>query len=468
MDNTTQTKYFHRFLARIIIEAVTPLAVGSGEKDIITDALVATDVNGLPYIPATAIAGVLRSMLEAEDIDKTFGFQAADKGSGSEIIFSEAKIINHKGDVIDGLKPDAIYSDELLRHYQELPIRQHVRMTDKGVAAKRGKFDEQVVYTGTRFCFEVEMVSEGENLNTLLSVLRQLYNKNFRIGGGTRCGFGEIKVIDIKIMDLNLSEKSDLEIYLQKTSALNTGFWSSHPDRLVELENSGTQNDDFLTFTVNITPDAFFLFGSGFGDNEADMTPVKAKAVEWSDKDGKTEGKLKENMILIPATSVKGALAHRVAFHYNRQQGVFADDLNGEETANIAGHNPVVMALFGSEGKNDKDFTRGNVIISDIIQDRRLKDKVFNHVAIDKFTGGGREGALFSEKATYGAGNAFTLRISIDKKRLEESFPELAEPAVASLQLALDDLCNGLLPLGGGVNRGHGIFSGSYIKHDKQ
>ncbi|MBR3713032.1 MAG: CRISPR-associated protein, partial [Bacteroidales bacterium] len=43
--------YTHRFLARMIIEAKTPLAVGSGDKDITTDALVATDVNGLPYIP---------------------------------------------------------------------------------------------------------------------------------------------------------------------------------------------------------------------------------------------------------------------------------------------------------------------------------------------------------------------------------------------------------------------------------
>ena len=58
------TKYTHRFLARLVIEAKTPLAIGSGEKDIISDALVATDVNGLPYIPGTAIAGVVRSLLK--------------------------------------------------------------------------------------------------------------------------------------------------------------------------------------------------------------------------------------------------------------------------------------------------------------------------------------------------------------------------------------------------------------------
>ena len=66
-----KTNYIHRFLARFVIEAKTPLAVGSGEKDITTDALVATDVNGLPYIPGTAIAGVVRSMI-GEESAKTF------------------------------------------------------------------------------------------------------------------------------------------------------------------------------------------------------------------------------------------------------------------------------------------------------------------------------------------------------------------------------------------------------------
>ena len=152
------TKYTHRFLARFVIEAKTPLAVGSGEKDIITDALVATDVNGLPYIPGTAIAGVVRSMLKQKGVntDDFFGFQNGDKGEGSQIIFTEAKILNSKGDVMDGMKLDAC-SDSLLEHYKALPIRQHARINEKGVTVKTGKFDEQVVFAGTRFCFELEI-----------------------------------------------------------------------------------------------------------------------------------------------------------------------------------------------------------------------------------------------------------------------------------------------------------------------
>jgi hypothetical protein len=32
--------------------------------------------------------------------------------------------------------------------------------------------------------------------------------------------------------------------------------------------------------------------------------------------------------------------------------------------------------------------------------------------------------------------------------------------------MSLDDICKGILPLGGGVNRGHGIFSGTIKKEE--
>ncbi|MDE7190789.1 MAG: hypothetical protein K2N96_11695, partial [Muribaculaceae bacterium] len=114
-DTVQQKQYTHRLLARIVIEAATPLAVGSGEKDILSDSLVATDANGLPYIPGTAVAGVLRSMTSP---DRMFGYHDNEGGRGSEIIFTSAKILNHEGHPIDGLNTSAIKKDPLLKHYQ--------------------------------------------------------------------------------------------------------------------------------------------------------------------------------------------------------------------------------------------------------------------------------------------------------------------------------------------------------------
>ena len=451
------SEYTHRFLARFVIEAKNPLAVGSGEKDILTDALVATDVNGLPYIPGTAIAGVVRHMLEHEGYktDGFFGFQKGNDGCGSEIIFTEGRILNSKGEVIDGLNLEAT-DDELLKFYTELPIRQHVRINEKGVADKdsAGKFDEQVCFAGTRFCFEMEMVAKDADESSFDKALEQIQNKTFRIGGGTRCGFGEIEVVDIQTRNLDLTEEDQRNVYLGKSSALNSDFWSktyTQPDN-----DENTQG--WTKYELHLHPEDFFLFGSGFGDDEVDMTPVKEKKVIW--KDGK--GEMSDELVLIPATSVKGALAHRVAFYWNKKHDYYA----GDERAKVGKDNPAVQALFGSEGEKDekdnnkmKNQLRGNLLFSDVIEDKKFEDKILNHVAIDRFTGGAIDGALFSEKTTYGKGYEFTLTILAKEDAMKD------DKVRESLEAAMEDLCKGLLPLGGGVNRGNGVFTGSLTKN---
>ncbi len=481
--------YTHRFLARFVIEAETPLAVGSGDKDVLTDALVATDVNGLPYIPGTAIAGVVRHMLEdvpnqetdeygRSFIERLFGYQETKKqkearektqkaknekvedlSKGSEIIFTEAKILNSKGEVVDGMNLNA-KEDSLLSHYDELPIRQHVRINDKGVTDKAGKFDEQVCFAGTRFCFELEMVAKCETVDNFDKILKQVQSQTFRIGGGTRSGFGKIKVVDLQTKTLDLTKQDQLKAYLDKSSALDSDFWSKE----YQKPEGKSNYDGWVKYELHLKPEDFFLFGSGYGDDEADMTPVKAKKVDWSTG----VGVMQEKLVLIPATSVKGALAHRVAFHYNRFNHIYAENFTTEkERENVVGkNNEAVKTLFGSEGEKDADNKminqqRGNLLFSDVIEDKLLEDKILNHVAIDRFTGGAIDGALFQEKTTYitDDNKSFTLTILANEKGLK------GEKVQVSLETAMIDICKGLLPLGGGVNRGNGVFRGCLTKN---
>lgn len=454
--------YTHRFLARFVIEAETPLAVGCGEKDILTDALVATDVNGLPYIPGTAIAGVVRHMIEEVkpadfNINQIFGFQDKKDGCGSEIIFTEAKILNSKGEVVDGMNLKA-KEDSLLKQYDELPIRQHARINDKGVTDKAGKFDEQVCFAGTRFCFELEMVAKGETIDNFNKILKQVQSQTFRIGGGSRSGFGKIKVVDLQTRRLDLENDKDLQSYLGKSSNL-AEIWDGWEKQIAEEKPS----NGWITYELHLQPEDFFLFGSGFGDDEVDMTPVKEKKVKWN-KEG-TKGELSDELVLIPATSVKGALAHRVAFHYNKFNHVYAENFttDGERDKVVGKNNEAVKALLGSEGEKDADNKminqqRGNLLFSDVIKDELTdeSDKILNHVAIDRFTGGAIDGALFSEKTTYGKNQEFKLTILANEKVLKDD-----KEVQDSLEVAMIDICKGLLPLGGGVNRGNGVFTGT-------
>jgi len=479
MDN--KKFYTYRYLAKIILETATPLAVGSGEKDIITNSLVARDANGLPYIPGTALAGIIRHAIKDEEQRKIFGFQETAKernerierekkenkkeieenvDEGSKVVFSSAHIIDENGNVIEGIgtKKDEngkvvegterIEKSDYLKRLKNLPIRQHVAIDETGTCKGTGKFDEEVVYKGVRFCFELELLSEDKkNEPVFEEMLRQLSLSSFRIGSGTRNGFGEIKIVKYEAKGYDLRDENQLTNYLNKTSSLNSPI--SHEDK---YNFSSPEDNNWITYTLKLIPDDFFLFGSGMGNSNADITPVSEGYFDWS------SGKPKyiENNILIPGSSVKGAISHRVAYHFNRINNYFV----GNENAKSGNDNEAVKVLFGYISNNDQKAVRGNVIISDIIKKRKTeKEKLLNHIAIDRFTGGTIDGALFSEEVIWGDNETYELNIKVHKEALNN------DTIKEALELALKDITTGMLPLGGGVNRGHGCFSGELFKN---
>lgn len=450
--------YRYRNIARIVIEAITAIAVGSGDKDFVTDAPVLKDINGLPYIPGTSIAGVVRHAIGDSEAKIFFGFNDSEKSEncmGSNIIFSNALMIGSDGNVIEGIA-QIDFTNSFFKYFKALPIRQHNTINAKGTVKNAGKFDEQVIYKGCRFCFEIEMVSEIENDGNFEKVLNALNAPQLRLGGGTRTGFGEIKIVSLQKVELDLFKESDLKCYITKSSSLNdVEFWKGM--NAVDIPKTALTN--MTKYELKLKPDDFFLFGSGFGSEDADMTSVRESVITWNAKIPKFE----DEYVLIPATSVKGAVSHRVAFHYNRLEKVFADAISKEEYEKYVGDNNVaVRALFGASGiNNDKNQIRGNVMLSDVLLRKdNFKEKVLNHVSIDRFTGGAIDGALFQEEVLYGANQEFSLVFLVEDK-------EYKTHVIEAFEAALKDITTDMLPLGGGVNRGHGSFNGLLLKNGK-
>jgi len=459
--------YAYRYIARIILQAKTPLAIGSGESNIQTDAPVIRDVNGLPFIPGTGLAGILRHTLDSMDKEKintVFGFQGksdSGNGLGSRLICSSARMVDKDGyTVLDGLQ-DIDRTDSFYKAFLNLPIRQHVRINDKGTAEDKGKFDEEVVYIGTRFCFEVELIGESpEEVKFFQTeLLPRMRHLSFRIGSGTRNGHGAVSIHSYQERTLDLRNERDLKAYLEKSSSLNNAFKWDDSER---GETDSSANEAWTTYSIRLQPEDFFLFGSGVGDNEADITPVKEQVINYENPEI-----ISDHYILIPASSVKGALSHRIAYYYNREVGYFADTKTENNQGGGTGkNNKAVQELFGYEGdiKNPEATSiRGNVLFSDLLIEpvSGQQEKLLNHVAIDRFTGGTIAGALFSEKVTWGNHQAFRLTIHVNNKALQN------EKIKKALEYSLTDLCNGLLPLGGGSNRGNGRFIGEWTKKNQ-
>ncbi len=519
-------KNTHRYIAKIIFETTSALAVGSGQSDLNTARLIARDFNDLPYVPGTSLAGVVRHAYEAANGDTVkdlFGFQdlKEKEGTGSRIIFSSAHLVATDGTtILDGLQDLDFSQDSFYKNFSKssLPIRDHVKITEKGVAKDQGKFDEQLVYKGTRFGFEIELVGTADDMDNWSELLAILSQPNFRLGAGTRNGFGAIKIVDIQARTYVLTNTTDLMAYLGKTSSLNDDCIGFASMTLAEKVDT-----NWKAYSVTLKPENFFLFGAGVGDLDVDLRPKTEKVISWASG----QAQFSEEQILIPATSVKGAIAHRLAFHYNKlcpptlstEDAAFpdtsfvqtelethdfginlaelkdkastdeaweqakkqieemtfgdfsvqnaswkafstqVDKLKKAEKDNpikrpVGEDNPAVKALFGyakQEEDSENKGQIGHVIISDVHMQKKA-EKIFSHVAIDRFTAGGIDGALFQEKVA--TVDEFELEILVHEK----AFPEENPNVKVAWKNTMEDLKKGWIPLGGNTTKGHGIF----------
>ena len=251
-----------------------------------------------------------------------------------------------------------------------------------------------------------------------------------------------------------MEEKNDFDAYIEFNPSFNKGI------EYVNVEKLSIADENFVAYKLELKPDSFFVFSEGFGDDEADNRPLEEEVVIY------TNGKIEfQQQTVIPATSIKGAIAHRVAFHYNKLKKQFAD--NGE--GSTGNENVAVSQLFGQAGQNNSgktiDAKAGNVFLNDFYYAKDLIDnnKILNHVAIDRFTGGAMDGALFSEKVSRLKSGGFNFEIFVTKSALESD-----SDVKKALENTLIDICKGLLPLGGMTTKGHGIFTGSLISEGQE
>lgn len=434
-------------IARVTLETTSPLSIAIGRGDGLRDTLVVKDAHGLPILPGTAIAGVLRHSLEKQMdssiVDDLFGFAESNESRPSRLEISWGRIHTAVNVPLDGLHTDFL-DDPILSPLLNdvLPMRDGIRINEYGVAEDRGKFDRSYVPIGHRFTFDLALWSQGTS-NEMDSILRLLQDPLFRLGGATRRGFGAFKVHEVRLGGFDLRKAEDLQKYTLVSANLsnNTG--------LDVIETKAATNLGSHSVEVSLTPEVGgFHFGAGDDslggskDKTADKLPLSEKIVEWE----QGRGHIVQRKLLIPASSVKGALAHRVAFHFNRF------NLSQSEAGD---KNPAVRELFGYMKENDEGKA-GSVWIDDILVPiDRINIATHQHNSIDRFTGGARKGVLFSEEVVHQ--HSFTLRIHIDRTARFEA------KTLRAFQLALKDLIEGRLALGASASKGYGYFNGQMI-----
>ena len=151
----------------------SPLAVGAGENSH-TDSDVILDSRGLPVIPATAFAGVIRHYLgiECNDKNEFFGYIDGENSSESKVRCYDAVAV----------------SDTYTA------VRDSVALEEK-VGKDGAKFDWQAVETNAEFItlFELHDADETQQ-NDFKDALSAMQSGFLRIGSKTSRGYGQIEI----------------------------------------------------------------------------------------------------------------------------------------------------------------------------------------------------------------------------------------------------------------------------------
>ncbi len=495
-------------LARIAVETASPLAIYSGDRDLLSNNALARDWNGNPYLPATAIAGVWRSIVEnfakesgAETVKNAliwFGTESSsdNKGGGaSRVIVSDGLLLDsHSRLPGDGVgadfrvlcdRTDEIYSKLSLsgdRKFERPGCRINARKTNHEGAL----FKSKTLPKGVRFAFDVkfelEGVDETEGCTNLLDYISSDY---FTMGSKTANGFGAFRVVGQKVEILDLEQFADDP---RKLSQKIRDFVSSRDVVIAdEIKHKEISGDKRWEFTLACS--GSMRIGTGKSLEITEVTGANGKKIglmsceqgidsknrniqqcftdtrfEWNGKNFSRE----VTEFIIPGSTIKGILAHRTMYHFLRRRNWFAD----RNICDESGLRPQMLIekllknetppeefepyyrLFGrNDPKEHGNMLSGSLKVSDAVVDSAgIVNRMHNK--IDRFTGAVMPSELFGQARLVDP--SFKISIRIDPSRRNE-LPDDCE-IMKAFEDSIYDMKNGYLNICAGSGRDTAVF----------
>ena len=252
-------------------------------------------------------------------------------------------------------------------------IRDGVRVdAESGAAADKAKFDVEVVERGTEFVLNLAcIIREGDqnyDLTALfLALLHGFEKADIRLGARTRRGYGRGTVKRWDIRDLQMNDPTHVMAWLRDDP------WTCSSSALIPRALPSDERKYFC-IEADFKLRTSLLIRSSSGEPKApDMVHLQSA--------GKS---------VVPGTSFAGAFRHRAT--------LIAKTIGFPEFR--------VDKMFGyvheEKGKagQQADARASRVRIEERVV-KRVELQWQDRVAIDRFTGGSLEGALFNEKPAY-------------------------------------------------------------------
>jgi CRISPR/Cas system CSM-associated protein Csm3 (group 7 of RAMP superfamily) len=324
----------------------------------------------------------------------------------------------------------------------------HERVVD-GVALDRcrrsasdaRKFDYMEVESGARLEVEVRACDlDEQELSWVGAALRWLGMGEIPLGGRSSRGTGRLRAETASLRMRDLTNSEHLLAMLVHDNDDDAAWPEELAAQLDTFPGQDCQLPDraVVDFFMRIAPEATFLV--------ADPTQAVRTGFDRAPRGGVTVTEL-------PATSLRGTLRSGA----ERILRTLKPDAACDPTANQCCHptGEVIgdtwccwaCRLFG----NEDWASRLSVTVAP--EDNANGERApFDHVAIDRFTGGAREQRKFDALAV--RGRRFRVQLTLDRVSTDD-----ARWMTGLLALTLGDLAEGRVNVGSGAARGHGFFT---------
>ncbi|EKO3913254.1 hypothetical protein P0F25_001904 [Vibrio metschnikovii] len=456
-------------VTKLVLETQSPMAIHSGGREEGFDNQLARDASGLPYIPASTIAGVWGHL-----ISQHYNPALRDKWLGSteqssSLVISHAVVHNQHNQPVSSLINTKSISDDPLLSQLALDRphhRERVAINDRGVARNTGKFDQILLPKGVRFSLTLKWHlhdrQDQQQLNhqEWQDLLALWNDRQFAFGSSTRNGLGKIKVIACQQKNFDLTDGV-------KTARQFQTFFTQKNISGNDLPPLETQQ---LTLLAKLPLQALDNWRCGTGSeliNSLTAKPTTAQStiadkasasislMTYSEPHISWESgtaTLTAHRPVLCGSSIKGILAHRIAYHLRRYNQEWAE-IKAEQVHDDWQQIPEALTeLFGCAADDsqatDGKYQAGKLYVDDVeLED--YKTIIRTHNKIDRFTGGVQQGALYSEQLLYQPKFTITLWI--------EHSTQLSAALIFALRETLADLQAGLLPMGAGSGRGNSL-----------
>ncbi|WP_456082527.1 RAMP superfamily CRISPR-associated protein [Mediterraneibacter sp.] len=403
-----------RTVLYVKVRFISPLNVSSGENEW-TDSDVLRDHEGNPFVTGSSLAGAMRAYIEKEKTEQCLmGFSkpagrqnASDSGKMSSLFISD---LNFDKGVTYG-------------------VRDNVALSDAKTAISQSKFDMEILEAGAKGHFYLELVIRAEDRATgrekemeqeLAKILQGIQAGEIRIGSKKTRGFGQFKIESIG--EKNYTKDN----YLEYADAYDEIRWRNCENVLKKWLDVNSWIPKMIQIEVPLRlKGGISIRQYAARKGEPDFTQLTDHGIP-----------------VVPGSSFTGAIRHRIK--------TILQELEKTGVILPKEHTEIIDIAFGYVDK--KSACSSNIIINES-EIKNAKELTMMRTGVSRLESAVKDGALYKEK-TYVDGT-LSLKAAVKKGK----YPEDEKWIIGVLLLALKDLQNGFLAVGGQTAIGRGLFS---------